>query len=154
MRSVTVTWDPDAERFSAVGTQRAHRIEINAPRAKAHEPATGFSPTELLLAGAGACAAWDAIEIMRKRRRPLTGLAVRVDGHQTEKPPHAYDALRLHFSVSGPDLDMAELRKVLRLSLDRYCSVLATIQPAAAIEETIEIVDIPAAAGAARELTA
>lgn len=158
MRSVTVIWEPHAEQFSATGTHLGHTIEINAPRLDPDAPPTGFSPTELLLAGAGACAAWDVIGIMRKRRRPLTSLAVRVEGHQTQKPPHAYDLLRLHFTVSGHDLDEAELRRVLRLSLDRYCSVLATIRPATKIEETIEIVDVPAAGGAAggaaRDLTA
>jgi putative redox protein len=152
MRSVTVTWDPGAERFSASGTHLDHAIEINAPHLERDASPTGFSPTELLLAGAGACAAWDVIEIMRKRRRPLSGLAVRVDGRQADKQPWAYDLLRLHFTVSGQDLEEEELRRVLRLSLDRYCSVLATIRPAARIEETIEIVDVLAAGGAARDL--
>jgi putative redox protein len=147
MRTVTIDWDPQSERFSAIGTHPDFVIPVNAPRLDADGPATGFSPTELLLAGAGACAAWDVIGIMRKRRRALTSLAVRVEGHQAEKPPHAYEQIRLHFTVSGPDLELAELRRVLRLSLDRYCSVLATIRPGTLIEETIEIIDVPAVAG-------
>lgn len=145
MRSVTVAWEPGAQRFSATGSHAQHTIPINAPRLDHEAPTTGFSPTELLLAGAGACAAWDVIEILRKRRRPLRALEVRVDGHQDDRPPHAYERLRLHFTVSGEGLDQAELHRVLRLSLDRYCSVLATIRPGTRIEESVEIIDVSAA---------
>ena len=30
---------------------------------------SGFSASELLLAAAGACAAWDVVQILRKQRR-------------------------------------------------------------------------------------
>lgn len=154
MRTVTVLWDPQAERFTATGTHAAYAIDVNAPRLDASQPATGFSPTELLLAGAGACAAWDVIEIMRKRRKPLTGLQVQVEGAQAVGAPHAYERIRLHFTVSGHDLDQAQLRRTLRLSFERYCSVLATIRPDTEIEETIEIVDQPSVEQAETALTA
>jgi putative redox protein len=139
MRTVTVVWDPGAERFSATGTNVGQHVAMNAPHLDPEARPTGFSPAEMLLAGAGACAAWDVVEIMRKKRRPLHGIEVRVQGRQTERAPHAYDLLKLHFTVTGDGLDEAEVRRVLRLSLDRYCSVLATVRPAAAIEETVEI---------------
>lgn len=154
MRTVSVSWDPRAERFTASGTNPQYVIDVNAPRLEEGLPATGFSPTELLLAGAGACAAWDVIGIMRKRRRPLTGLTVRVEGHQDDGPPHAYNRVALHFRVTGEGLDLTELQRVLRLSLDRYCSVLATIRPGTRIEQTIEIVNVPAADRAGTALTA
>lgn len=154
MRIVEVHWEPESERFTASGKVPEFVIGINAPRLDPDDPPTGFSPTELLLAGAGACAAWDVIGIMRKRRRPLASLEVRVEGHQDEKPPHAYHRVRLHFTVSGEELDLAELQRVLKLSLDRYCSVLATIRPGAVIEESIEIAQVPARGPAGTALTA
>jgi putative redox protein len=154
MRVVEVNWEPEAERFTASGTNPAYVIGINAPHLVPDQPSTGFSPTELLLAGAGACAAWDVIGIMRKRRKPLTSIQVRVEGHQDEKPPNAFNRVRLHFTVSGDELDQVELQRVLKLSLDRYCSVLATIRPGAQIEESIEIVQVPARGPAGTALTA
>ena len=41
-----------------------------------------------------------------------------------------------------------QLRRVLRLSLDRYCSVIATFRPGTVIEESIEITQLPEAAAA------
>src|SRR3954451_11385543 len=139
MRTVTIAWDPAEDRFTATGKDN-HRIVINAPRLDPTTPSTGFSPTELLLAGAGACTAWDVLEIMRKKRRPLASLEVRVEGDQDDSPPHAYTVLRMHFTASGRHVDRATLEKVLRLSSDRYCSVVRTIRPETRIEESVEIV--------------
>jgi putative redox protein len=148
MRTVTVTWNPTTESFTSSGNAPDHSILINAPHDVEGGPSTGFSPTELLLAGAGACSAWDVISIMRKRRRPLRSLEVRVEGQQEDRPPHAYELVRLHFTVSGEDVDEDELRRVLRLSLDRYCSVIATFRPGTVIEESIEITQLPEATAA------
>ena len=149
MRTVTIRWDPATETFTGDGAAVDHSILINAPHAHETTPHTGFSPTELLLAGAGACTAWDVISILKKRRRPLDSLQVRVEGHQSAKPPHAYEVVKMHFIASGSGVDEVELTRVLRLSLDRYCSVIATFRPDTVIEESIEIVPTAEAAAAA-----
>ena len=78
MRTVSISWDPAAEQFHAIGTHRVHEVVINAPEREpapdgAHRPATGFSPTELLLAGAGSCAGWDVVLILRKQLADFAG---------------------------------------------------------------------------------
>jgi putative redox protein len=149
MRTVTIRWDTATESFTGEGTAVDHSILINAPHADEATPHTGFSPTELLLAAAGACTAWDVISILRKRRRPLDSLEVRVDGHQSDKPPHAYEVVKMHFIASGRGVDEVELTRVLRLSLDRYCSVIATFRPDTVIEESIEVIPTAEAAAVA-----
>jgi putative redox protein len=149
MRTVTLRWDPATETFTGDGTAVGHSILINAPHAVEATPHTGFSPTELLLAAAGACTAWDVISIMRKRRRPLDSLEVRVEGYQSDKPPHAYEVVKMHFIASGTGVDEVELTRVLRLSLDRYCSVVGTFRPNTLIEESIEIIPTAEAAAVA-----
>jgi putative redox protein len=146
MRTVTVTWDGDADRFTAAGTHRDHEILINAPHPSplpdgSHRPPTGFAATELLLAGAGACAAWDVVAILRKQRQAFSSLEVRVVGEQDDDPPRAYRRLTITFRVSGRALDEARVRRAVRMSLDRYCSVVATIRDHAEVVEAVEIVD-------------
>ena len=141
MRTVMVEWQPDEERFTASGTHHGRTIEINAPHAPdSGHPATGFSPTELLLAGAGACAAWDVVEILRKGRQPLLGLDVRVTGEQAPEPPHEYRSISVHFVVRGRALRVASVERAVRLSCERYCSVLATTRGVAHVVSTFEIV--------------
>jgi putative redox protein len=139
MRTVVVSWEPTLERFTAEGTHRGAQIAINAPHAaSSHHPPTGFSATELLLAGAGACAAWDALEILRKRRQQVRALDVSVEGEQAPDPPWTYRSLTLHFRVEGSDVPLAVLSRIIRLSIVGYCSVLSTLRGVARIEATIE----------------
>jgi len=142
MRTVTVAWDPAAERFGATGIHPGHVVEINAPGepGSAHV-ATGFAATELLLAGAGSCAAWDVVEIMRKQRRDLVALEVRVEGEQDADPPWAYRTVTLHFTLTGTGVDVAAAERVVALSVDRFCSVIATLRGVAAIRTSVEIVE-------------
>ena len=128
-------------RFVALGSHAAHPISINAPRgADETRGSTGFSATELLLAGAGACAAWDVVEILRKRRAQISSLDVTVDADQAPDPPWTYTRVALHFRISGEGLSVPVLARVIRLSIVRYCSVITTIAAAAAIEATVEVV--------------
>lgn len=141
MRTVTVSWDKADERFVALGTHANRSIEINAPRepGSTRSP-TGFSATELLLAGAGACAAWDVVEILRKRRAQISSLDVTVEGHQQPDPPWTYRRVVLHFRVTADRLTVPVMARVIRLSMVRYCSVITTIAGVAAIEATVELV--------------
>jgi putative redox protein len=145
MRTVHVAWDPDAERFTASGNHPGQDVAINAPHASADHPATGFSATELLLAGAGACAAWDVVEILRKQRHDLVSLEVRIEGHQDADAPHAYHRIGVHFRVRGRGMTQAGVERVVRISIDRYCSVIQTIRPHAEIEDSVEVLEVPAA---------
>jgi putative redox protein len=145
MRTVNVTWDPAAEHFEAVGTHRAHRIVINAPATEApadgtHRPATGFSPTELLLAGAASCAGWDVVMIMKKQRQQMTALEIRITGEQEPGPPWRYERITLDFQVTGRDLDEKRVRRAIRMSVDRYCSVLATVRVGTEVVDRVTIV--------------
>lgn len=141
MRTVTVSWDKDDERFVALGTHADRPIVINAPHVPgATNGPTGFSATELLLAGAGACAAWDVVEILRKRRAKVSSLDVTVEGHQQSDPPWTYRRVVLHFRVTCDDMKVSVIARVIRLSVVRYCSVITTVAGVASIETTVELV--------------
>lgn len=141
MRTVTVSWDSELSRFTALGTHHNQPISINAPRPPGqHAAPTGFSATELLLAGAGSCAAWDVVEIIRKRRQTIRDLSVAVEGEQLPDPPWTYTGVALHFRVDCDGLRLAVMQRVVRLSCLRYCSVLTTIAGTARISATVELV--------------
>lgn len=140
MRTVDVTWHPDEERFAAIGTHAGQNISVNAPHTGPARRPTGFSASELLLAGAGACAAWDVVEVLRKGRQPLTGLEVRVTGEQATDPPYAYHSITVHFVVRGDGLSERTVERAVRLSCERYCSVLATVRGVANVKSTYELV--------------
>ena len=142
MRTVAVSWDKSAGRFTAQGRYPGQVISINAPALPDEKRApTGFSATELLLAGAGACSAWDMVEILRKRRAKFDSLDVAVEGHQDDDPPWTYRRVALHYRIAGAGLSVAVLARVIRLAVVRYCSVISTMSGVAAISATVELVE-------------
>lgn len=141
MKTVLVTWQPEADRFEAQGGLQGHLVQINAP----HEgrPA-GFSASELLLAAAGACSAWDVVEILRKQRQDLTSLEVSVEGEQADRPPFEFARVALVFRASGHDLDPEKVSRAVAMSEERYCSVIATIRGVAQITCRSEVAEAAA----------
>lgn len=137
-RRVLVTWEPDARDFIAVGSHAGRSIVLNAPRPEGM-PATGFSPAELVLAGAGACSAWDVVQVLTKGRERLEALEVQVLGAQDPERPWPFRDVRLHYVVTGQALRPGVVRRAVRLSHERYCSAIATIRGAAEVGYTIEI---------------
>jgi putative redox protein len=153
MRSVSLTWDKEGGRFVALGSHAGHPISINAPREPEEERgSTGFSATELLLAGAGACSAWDVVEILRKRRHQVDLLEVTVTGEQQPDPPWTYRSVTLNFRVVGEGLTYPVIARVIRLSIVRYCSVITTIAAAAAILATVELIGPDGSTAGARPI--
>jgi putative redox protein len=143
VRTVSVSWDQEGGRFIALGSHQSHPISVNAPRAdEESRGSTGFSATELLLAGAGTCSAWDVVEILRKRRASVHSLDVTVEGEQQDDPPWTYRRVALHYRVVCESLTYPVVARVIRLSIVRYCSVITTIAAAAAIEATVEVVGL------------
>jgi putative redox protein len=141
VRTVSITWDQEAGRFTALGTHPNQPIAINAPRLDSETRGpTGFSATELLLAAAGSCAAWDVVEILRKRRASVHSMEVSVEGDQAADPPWPYTRVALHFRIQCERLTFPVIARVIRLSIVRYCSVINTMAAAANIEATIEVV--------------
>jgi len=138
-RHVRIIWEPAAHRFVAVGTS-PHAIVTSAPRPE-EVPPTGFSPAELVLAGAGACSAWDVVDILTKGREQLVDVEVTVEGRQDAEAPHPYREVSLRYVVTGRGLSERAVGRAVRLSHQRYCSAIATLRGIASIDYTIEIRD-------------
>jgi putative redox protein len=143
VRTVRVAWRPEEGRFTAEGTHAGHVLAINAPRPPEEPgPPTGFSPTELLLAGIGSCSAWDVVRIARKARIDIDAIDVTVTGEQAPDPPWRYERITVHFTVTGRGMRRSRVERAIRLSCDRYCSVLATVRGVAATVWTLELIDL------------
>ena len=91
--------------------------------------AVAASPVELLLAAAASCTAWDVVLILQKQRVVLRGLEVLARGTRRAEQPRRYTALHFVFTVTGEGADEAKARRAIDLSLEKYCSVVASLAP-------------------------
>ena len=87
------------------------------------------SPVELLLVAAATCTAADVVSILLKQRVALQSLDVVVQGARREEPPRRYTALQFHFTIAGAGADETKARRAIDLSLEKYCSVVASLAP-------------------------
>ena len=101
----------------------------------------GMKPSDLLLLSAAACSAYDVIDILAKQRVPLVNLVVRCEGDQQNEPPYMFTHIHLHYEVEG-DVDAAKLERAIKLSEEKYCSVLATLRPGVPISSDYKILPV------------
>lgn len=105
------------------------------------DPPVGVSPSEMLLVALSACTAYDVVEILEKKRKPLTLLEVVTTGERNPDPPWAYQKIHVKYRLSGKDLTEKAVAQAIELSEEKYCSVSATVRGVAEITTEFEIVE-------------
>ncbi len=103
------------------------------------DSAAATSPVELLLLAAATCTASDVVIILQKQRAQLEGLDVTMRGTRRESEPRRYTAIAFHFAVRGKGVDDVKVRRAVDLSLEKYCSVVASLAPDIAISYDVAI---------------
>jgi putative redox protein len=97
------------------------------------------SPVELLLVAAATCTASDVVIILQKQRIQLEALEITVSGTRRDTEPRRYTAIAFHFNVRGQGTDDVKVRRAIDLSLEKYCSVVASLAPDIAISYDVAI---------------
>lgn len=91
------------------------------------QPASGMRPMELLLAALAGCTAYDVVDIMEKKRQPLTSYRVETVGERAEEHPKRYLSIAVTHYGSGPNVTYEALKRAAELSHEKYCSVSASL---------------------------
>lgn len=94
---------------------------------------TGPKPIELVAAALAGCTAFDVATYLRsKKHKILTSYEVSVEAEQKQDPPQVFTNVRIHHSITGPDIDVQSVEDAIRLSETKYCSVGAMIRQSGA----------------------
>jgi putative redox protein len=102
---------------------------------------SGFRPKELLLVGFGGCSGMDVISILRKKRQNVIGLDINVKGTVADSHPKLYTEIHIEYVVKGNGVEKEAVERAITLSLDKYCSVGATLSKAGKISHSYKIID-------------
>ncbi len=98
------------------------------------------SPVVALLLAGAACAATDVVLILEKMRVTLTSLRVLAHGERREREPRRFEKMHYVFEIAGEGLDMLKAERAVNLSVEKYCSVLASLAPDIAVTHEIQLV--------------
>lgn len=101
---------------------------------------SGLKPADLLLLSAAACSAYEVMMILSRQREMIDALEIACAGEQEPDPPYAFTRIHLHYIVKGPSLNPKKVERAIRLSQDKYCSVVNTLKPTVNISSDFEMV--------------
>ncbi len=108
-------------------------IDVKGDRANA------ISPLEMLLVSVAACTAADIISILEKKRQDVTDYRVEIEGDRRDEYPRSFTTFRINHIVHGRGVSEKALSDAIELSDTKYCSVAATVRPAATIITSYQI---------------
>ncbi len=134
MGSTTVKWIGGRQFIGVDST--CHSVVLSTP-----SDGVGIKPSDLLLIAVASCSAVDVVDILFKKRMPLTYLEITTDGEQDQDPPWTYRKIHMHFRLSGQNLSEKAVAQAIQLSEEKYCSVAATVRPTAEITVDFEILN-------------
>ena len=87
----------------------------------------GVRPMQMLLMGLGGCSAIDVIHILKKQRQEVKDYKMVINGdREPGKEPSLWKNIELEFHLYG-NIDPDKANKAVELSMEKYCSVSATL---------------------------
>ena len=143
----TVSWTGATGARSAMGfiaeTGSGHVIAIDgAP--DPDKPEIGGQnlaprPMETVLAGTGACTAYDVVLILKRGRHDVRGCSVKLTSERAATDPKVFTKIHKQFTVSG-NVPPAAVERAIALSHEKYCSASIMLGKTAEITTGFEIV--------------
>jgi len=128
-------WIPGGKRFVSTDST-GHSVVMSTPREN-----TGMKPSELILSALAGCASVDVVDVLAKKRTPLTHLEVQVSAEQDSNPPWTFRKIYVKFLLKGEGLTEKNVEQAIQLSEEKYCSVAATLRGKADIITSFEILE-------------
>ena len=127
--------------FEATNPDNGYSFSVGASKSIGGDE-SGFRPMQVLLASVGGCSGIDVVNILKKSRVEFDSLDVEVEGdREPGAVPAPFKEVRLLFRVHGANVDKAKVEKAVNLSVEKYCSAIASLNPAIRIKAIAEVTD-------------
>jgi putative redox protein len=136
----TIHWVPGSGMGFVAETGSGHLLTMDgAPDGGGRNLAP--RPMETLLAGAGACTAYDVVLILKRGRHDVTGCEVKVQADRAETDPKVFTRINLHVTVRGRNLADTVVARAIALSHEKYCSATIMLGKTAEIGTSFELIN-------------
>lgn len=96
-------------------------------------------PMEMMLAGAGGCAAYDVVLLLKRGRHNVQGCQVKLTSERADTDPKVFTRIHFEFVVSGQDLPVKAVERAVKLSHEKYCSASAMLGKTAEITYSVTV---------------
>lgn len=132
MTTATVKWIGDSNYMGFDSNGRAALMSSGGD-------GPGVSPMQMLLLGVGGCTMVDVISILQKQRKYVEGVEIVLEGERGADFPKPWEAIHMHYIITGVGLDPVRVERAIKLSKEKYCGASATLAGVAEITFDFEI---------------
>lgn len=134
----TIHWAPSTGMGFIAETGSGHILNMDgAPEGGGRNLAP--RPMETVLAGAGGCAAYDVVLILKRGRHDVRGCQVKLNSERATEDPKVFTRIHMHFVISGLDVPAAAVERAIALSHERFCSATIMLGKTAEITTSFEL---------------
>lgn len=98
-------------------------------------------PMETVLAGTGACTAYDVVLILKRGRHAVTGCRLKLSAERATTDPKVFTRINMHFVITGRQLNADAVARAVTLSHEKYCSATAMLAKTAEISVSHEVIE-------------
>ncbi len=99
------------------------------------------SPMDLVLSAVASCSAVDVVQMLKKRRKTVTALRIETEGERNDTPPKYFKTININFILTSPDTTEDELFKLVKLAVEKYCSVASSLDGNVSIGFMAEVIE-------------
>ena len=133
-RSIKLNWKGEGLLFEGFGG-----APDTPPITLDGEVKEGPTPMDALLLSCAGCAGADLVVILNKMKVALESVSVEITADRRPEHPKRYTAIRYLFRLAGEGLDRRKAERAVNLSLDKYCSVVHSLNPDILVDHEIEL---------------
>jgi putative redox protein len=130
--TVQITWAGD-HQFDGVRLAGGPAIHMDA------SGKTGPSPIDTLLCALAGCTGVDVVDILEKRRTPMSAMSVDVVGERFAGTPGRITKIELVYRIIGADVERVHAERAIELAVTKYCSVRDSLDPTMPITWKLEL---------------
>jgi putative redox protein len=122
-----------------VGTDSSKHSVVISSQDEAN--GTGMRPLDMLLVALAGCTAMGVVDILQRKRQDLLDFDINISGEQDEDPPRSFNHIHIEYVAKGRGIKEKALTDAIQLSLEKYCSVSATVKGKAKITTSWQILE-------------
>lgn len=84
----------------------------------------GLRPKAMMLSSLAGCSGIDIAMLLKKMRVEIDTFDIIIEGELTDEHPKYYHKVVCDYNFYGTDLNEDKLKKIVDLSVDKYCGVM------------------------------
>ena len=123
---ITLQRIDDAFNMEAVD-ENGRKVSMDTTEEKGGKN-NGIRPMNMLIMGLGGCASIDVIMILKKQKQEIEDFRIAIEGErEMGKEPALWEKIHMVFTLTGK-IEKGKAERAVELSMQKYCSVSATLR--------------------------